>query len=242
MNALDSGFFDEFEKLAMAIKMPSHMKGTAPPRSSGGGRKRAKRGRSKPGGGGMGGRGRAILAGVGGFAAGALAKHLYNKSQEKDAYFQDADFYFDGESAVEKIAALNRLQRMGVKVKQALRGKAMSLGEGARSAVSRVARLYKDNQKKLKSELGFSRRNEPLNIPSGFTPLDKGKLSGSERSTLAYMASRYSPEYTRARYGPEHPRYIINRSTQGFFADPETGLDRDAIEEAARRRGTYPQR
>ena len=158
-------------------------------------------------------------------------------------------FEFGFYSELEKIAALNPFQRMGVKAKQLITGRAVSLGDAAKRAKERVADLYNKNYKKTYNYKGGMTLPVPFTSESQ-TPLGKNQLSRGERSTLAYMGSRYkdpAPGWkggvvqTRALSGTKPERVGLLEQGDLFRkgrTDPaQTGLQNDVYKEVLRRRG-----
>ena len=157
-------------------------------------------------------------------------------------------FEFGFYSELEKIAALNPFQRMGVKAKQLITGRAVSLGDAAKRAKERVADLYNKNYKKTYNYKGGMTLPVPFTSESQ-TPLGKNQLSRGERSTLAYMGSRYKDPSkwqgrgiinTRPSSGVEPERVGLLEQGNLFRGrtDPaQTGLQNDVYKEVLRRRG-----
>jgi hypothetical protein len=157
-------------------------------------------------------------------------------------------FEFGFYSELEKIAALNPFQRMGVKAKQLITGRAVSLGDAAKRAKERVADLYHKNYRNKLDYKGGVWNPVPFASASQ-TPLGKNELSSGERSTLAYMGSRYKDPSkwqgsgiikTRPSSGVEPERVGLLEQGDLFRkrTDPaQTGLQKDVYNEVLRRRG-----
>jgi len=101
-------------------------------------------------------------------------------------------FEFGFYSELEKIAALNPLQRLGVKARSLLTGYRPSLGSGIYEAKRKLVGKYDSfDAARKKAVKGVSGRNESFTNfdPKSPTQL-KDYLNSGDRSTLAYLGSR----------------------------------------------------
>jgi len=93
---------------------------------------------------------------------------------------------------LDKIAALNPLQRLGVKAQSLLTGFRPTLGSGIYEAKRKLLDKYDNfDEARKKAVKGVSGRNESFtdNDPKSPTQL-KNYLSSGDRSTLAYLGTR----------------------------------------------------